>query len=39
VEVAGCAFLIVERPLLGLLAALMGSALVAQKMLVRRVRA
>ncbi|HEY2371484.1 MAG TPA: site-2 protease family protein [Gaiellaceae bacterium] len=39
VEVAGCAFLIVERPLLGMLAALMGMALVAQRMLVRRVRA
>jgi Zn-dependent protease len=39
IEVAGCAFLIVERPLLGMLAALMGTALVAQKMLVRRVRA
>jgi len=39
VEVAGCAFLIVERPVLGMLAALMGMALVAQRMLVRRVRA
>jgi Zn-dependent protease len=39
VEIAGCAFLIVERPLLGMLAALMGTALVGQKMLVRRVRA
>ena len=39
VEVAGCAFLLVERPLLGMLAVVMGMALVAQKMLVRRVRA
>jgi Zn-dependent protease len=39
VEVAGCAFLVVERPLLGMLAALMGTALIAQKRLVRRVRA
>lgn len=39
VEVAGCAFLLVERPLLGMLAALMGMALVAQRVLVRRVRA
>jgi Zn-dependent protease len=39
VEIAGCTFLIVERPLLGMLAALMGTALVAQKLLVRRVRA
>lgn len=39
VEIAGCLFLIVERPLLGMLAAVMGTALVAQKMLVRRVRA
>ena len=39
VECAGCAFLIVERPVLGMLAAVMGMALVAQKKLVRRVRA
>ena len=39
VEIGGCAFLVVERPVLGLLAALMGTALVTQKMLVRRVRA
>ena len=39
IEVAGCAFLIVERPVLGSLAALMAMALVAQRMLVRRVRA
>lgn len=39
VELAGCAFLIVERPLLGMLAALMGAALFAQHKLVRRVRA
>ena len=39
VEIAGCAFLLVERPLLGMLAALMGMALVGQRVLVRRVRA
>lgn len=39
VEVVGCMFLIVERPLLGMLAAVMGMALIAQRMLVRRVRA
>lgn len=39
VEIAGCAFLIVEQPLLGSLAALMATALVGQRMLVRRVRA
>jgi Zn-dependent protease len=39
VEIGGCAFLLVERPLLGMLAAVMGMALVAQRMLVRRVRA
>ena len=39
VEVAGCALLIVERPMLGMLAAVMGMALVAQRKLVRRVRA
>jgi Zn-dependent protease len=39
VEIAGCAFLIVERPLLGMLAALMGMALIAQRVLLRRVRA
>jgi Zn-dependent protease len=39
VEIGGCAFLLVERPLLGMLAAVMGMALVAQRILVRRVRA
>src|SRR5262249_58444871 len=39
VEIAGCAFLIVERPLLGMLAALMAMALVGQRRLARRVRA
>lgn len=38
VEIGGCAFLIVERPLLGMLAVLMGGALVAQRTLARRMR-